>query len=1141
MSAQNAHRPGKRPSHQVPGKHRDELNRWLERRCRLQVATAGVPITNQRPLRTSSASITMWQASARTSFAAADRSDPDVAEALALGFDVVRRDAIGETMRAQLGDAVFVVRMHHVRGGVGARQLGIILHVGRTFMVYLLSTARKGNLDAETVDRCGNAATEVIATVTRIMWAVGRSHDSAYRPHVLAREHDRIVRDERHGADLKETFRSCHVIAHTPNPIDMLKASEALAFSFGSMISAGAAEAAIRGMNRAEIVIQANGGFYENIATAPFTHGARVLVERDVRTGVEVVSVDKHRLAIAEDVAVARQNLRTLVDKILENPAKVLHREQSANWDAVGDLMAELGMPSRLPRHLKRGIMLRDLPAATRAHAARSLFDDPWVSGWRDGAYDRLVPVKISMELDLADLGAEKVEMADGRPAYRCRIQMPTPEGGWGVSDAEWAEVLARRHPEYDKPRVYCGNVMPLAGLPEWSDNDAGCQFDVATKSQRYRLRSRPLGETLSDDGMRRGWDGCTITDVASIRPADWHADVARAMSAALLAFDGDVLPVALTPTVRDQSVGVAAAASGAVAARRVELEAKLAGAGFQVAGATDERNELKGRLRGRTPAPGEAEELAEAEEALGRGRALVRSLKVDLDALAGAAGPAVATIPAETDVQVRTATAEFVVAALEKCERTAPGWLQQACTELLTELTMARANKPGCRPSVTWSATLTLLTTGADGAQEWAGIPLCGEVFDRSNAKHDSAVLNGPEGWAWSFFYGGASFAQIGADGGIDGVGKKNSYLYKGLEEWLRGAVPDVALRNAALDCPIPAARRVLWHAVTGDSLALLGVSEGFAGHMRATYGGPALTRAWGWCRDTHRLARRVAELLVKAGGALPLYELAEQLGTAPADIASLARVNGKSTKDGQAANPARVAVSPFEKSWGRGDPWLAAEDRRVSLRECPHPDCPERLRGGAPFASHILWVPETEVGHGVICPSCRRLPVAAKSTVYFPVDYLRPWSGRFGRNSHAIARDQSGTHLDVTFTDRGPDQPLPDTGIQARPETRVNKPGNHIPNSLRMLPLQGRRVLPLGLSESQCEGLTHSLTRLGGRLGQKIKTTLACVVVPDEGAVACPKAQEAARLGVEVITWAEFARRSARAWMSVGSQPAA
>ena len=50
------------------------------------------------------------------------------------------------------------------------------------------------------------------------------------------------------------------------------------------------------------------------------------------------------------------------------------------------------GLPSRLPRNLRREILLQDLPTATRARAAQSLFSERWVEGWRHGTFGKFVP-----------------------------------------------------------------------------------------------------------------------------------------------------------------------------------------------------------------------------------------------------------------------------------------------------------------------------------------------------------------------------------------------------------------------------------------------------------------------------------------------------------------------------------------------------------------------------------------------------------------------------------------------------------------------------------------------------------------------------------------------------------------------------
>ncbi|GAA3565790.1 hypothetical protein GCM10022197_22070 [Microlunatus spumicola] len=1030
-------RPGGSGGYRASGSYAAAFQAWLRRRCSIQAEGDGSPIDKMRPIRTSSETVTLWLASARTSFAAADHKDPDVAQAFALGFDVVRSDAIGVTTRADLGDSVFEVRMHHAPGGIGARRLGVVLHIGNTFFVYLLSSARANNLHAESEDRRGNAATEILSGVVRAMYNFGKK-DPGYRPHVHCREHDRIVRDERHGADLKATFVSCRVIAHTPHTTDLTQPASAQSFSFGSMLSSGSAEAAIRGMNRSEIVLQAGGGYYEPIWTVPFTHGPRVLIERDTRTGVEVTTTDKHLLAVTDDEAAARALLRRLVDKILE-PREGEHRGQEfADWAGVGDVMAECGLPSRLPEHLKKNILLRDLPSASRAGAARTLFSSRWISGWQHGHFEKLVPIKIAMELDLTDLGVEETLTPDGRPAYRCQITMPLPEGGWGITDEEWQRVLDRRYPLSDKPRRYSGMVMPFAGLAAWTDQTASQQCMVATKMPLYSVRSRSLAEAVHGDGRPRGWSGSETKQLAVVRAGDLHADVARAMREALLGLDAEVQPAVLAPrTSQSSDVAQAAAAEVSLGALRAELAEQVERAADQVDGAIDERNEVKGR-HAKENSVESAALLQEAERALARARVRLANLEA---ALVAAEGPTSASPPIPVDelADVQTATAEFVAAALEKCVASAPGWLQEACRQLLHDLQLVPCRLPGSRPRVAWSASLVLNVVGEEPRQ--VTLPISGQILDRTNTRAGQPVSSGPEIWSWAYFYQGRSYAEIGAAEAIDGSGKKNSYLHKGMTTWLTPAVPEPDLRAAALDCPVPATRRALYSAVTGDGTVLAGINEGFAAHIVATYAGKAQRRRWGWCGDTHQLARHAAQFLVAAGGTAPVHEIAQALG-APAELlVPLARVNGTSTRGGRAAHPAPAAISPFTKSWSRGPRWLSADERTLSLRPCRHDDCPERLRGETPFASHVLAVPETEAGFGVLCPHCRRLPVLELRRVYFPTDYLRPWSGRFGQGSHDGARRQAGTHLDVVFLDPGPSAPLPETGAAPRPEAPANR----------------------------------------------------------------------------------------------------
>lgn len=1124
------------------GAYPDEFRRWVARRA----MSTSEPIINVRPMRTSSENVTQWEASATTTFAGPDRQDPDVAEAIRLGYDVVRRDAIGETKRKELGDQIFVLRMRHAPGG-GSRkkQIGVALHVGQTLFIYLLASARASNLDGITEDRRGNAATEIIATTVREVAAVGLTRDKGHRTHVRAREHARIIRDEQHGADLKATFVKYRVMAHLPQTIDMTRASEARAFSFGSLMSSETAEAAVLGMSRADVVIQANGGYNGGIRQVPFTHGALVRREVDTATGTVVVTSDRHRLAPVEDIEAARLNLRRLVDEVLKDRWAGTRDMPATNWVTVGNLMAEMGMHSRKPAHLVEGrtVPLSTLSEAERGRIARRLFSPKWVSGWRNGYFEKLVVPKTAMELDLSNLKDVTEELTDdGRLAYRCRILMPVPEGGWGVTAEEWDEVLVRRNPHADRQRVYTGDVLPLASMPEWDDatdgSPATVQYDLATGTGRYPLRSRPICEATRLDGTRRGWEDCTVTRVGSARADELHQDVGAKIGDALLSLEGPAAPVLLTP-VLPHGTGRSTVDPVDRDSRRVDLEASLEDAEDTRAGAVDERNKAMGRHR-REKTAKTAKDLEYAQADLARA---LEAVQKAADALAAFDAEAVDTQPLAGDkaetvvVGVDTAKPEYIAAALEKCAGSAPGWLQEALQLLVTKFRMEPYQEVGSPRMLRWSADLNLHVVDSDGDLERVTIPITGAVRDHTHARNGTAMSHGPEAWAWAFFYLGEDMTTIGERSGIDGSGKKNSYLYRGLSDWLtQGAtptVPNVHMRTAALDCMAPETRRVLWFGVTADASALTGLDAGFVEHIIATYASTLPNPRWSWCKDTHTLARDAAAILLERGGSMPFHELAEALNVAPDKVRNLAKENGKAIKGATAAKPAAVAIPPFTKNWTRGGTWIPAHEREISLRPCPHHNCPERLRGGTPYASHVLAVPETEAGFGVLCPHCRRLPVPALSHVRFPPSYLRPWRGRYGHGSHAGARAHSSSHIDPTRRDAGPGIPLPDTGTVPRPETCVTKPGNYAAKRLKKEPMGGARLLPLSLTAEDQSEVAAEVSRLGGQLAVKNTKSVRYVVVTDRrAAVHLDAAKQAAAKGLDVMTLPEFRARARANW---------
>ncbi|SDO34290.1 hypothetical protein SAMN05660199_01757 [Klenkia soli] len=1107
----------------TPGAGVRELKRWLRGRAEL-AAASGRPIEDIRCIRTSSSNVTQWEASARTSFAALELlQDPDVILAQSYGMDLVRRDAAGKAKRAELGDAVFPLMMCHAPGGVGSSNIGLLLHVGRTLFVYLLTSARADNLEAENEDRRGNAATELLSEVVRRTFEVGRAHDPTYRPRVHAREHERIVRDERHGTALKETFIACHVIAFIPHRIDMRERGEANTFSFGTLMSAVAVEGLVLGMNRAEVVMQANGGYYAWAAQVPFTHEPTRTTEVDPRTGVTFASTNKHRLAVTAEVDGARALLRTLADALLKD--RVDHRgvqKPLPDWAKTADLPEVLALPSRQPYDLMRGITLGQKSLTSRVKSLKSLITDRWIEAWRTGWLTVDVPIKTDLKLDLGD-EVEIVAKGD-KKYYRCKVAMPVPEGGWGISDDEWNELLRRRYP--DKKRTPTTDCHPLAGIG-WDDHERDREYRLATRN-RYVVESRQLSATATEHGDRIGWqDGPAVRHEATITSTVLHASVAASAREALIGLDAPLAPVVLRHAA---TIRPAEQATFDVATRESLVEALQDAEDLEEVALSDQQGARvalkKVERTGDAAAITEASrQLDIANKALSRARETRRRAKQELDDY-DTNPPATPALPAEQLVDVLTATPEFIVAALEKSPGVGPLWLHTTCSTMFTDWRCRLVRRTGARDRVAWACVLVLEVEGSD---DTVLLPLSGEVDSSSNLS-GSAAATTVEDWAWRFFYRGQSFAEVGSAAGIDGSGQKNTWLYKSLSEWLTPAVPDRAMRTAAMHCPIPAVRRILWMMVTGDIAALAGIDTAFIGHIETLYGSVAWLPKWSWCRDTHTDGRRVAAALLAADGAhLPVHMLLGEAKLSRQALMATARENGTTTTGEVGRRTPPRAVGYFDKSCRRGAPTVHPDKQQLLLRPCPHDDCPARVAGGRGYASLVLNVPETEQWHGVLCPSCMRLPVKDKRDVRFPADYARPWSGHFGaRSTKSGARHQEAwTFVDKAFPDPGPDAPLPDTGaLPQTPRPSDAAVARCRPTaSLRATALGGRRVLAVALAEGQQAGFNQRLAELGGTQGERVTASLAAVVVGSRRATATPRAVRAAALGLPVLTVTEFA----------------
>lgn len=1077
---------------------------WL-----LRHTTAEKAIRMIRLIRTSGRSIDDWEESAKTSFATSDKTNPDVQTALALGYDVIRNDSVGEAAREALGDSVLILRMGHAPGGKGDRRLGVALHIGNTLFLYLLTSARANDLAADSPDRRGNAFTEILSEAARTVYRSAKQHDPDFQLEVHAREHARIVRSERHGADVKETLQACRAIVYRPDRLDMSNSTEARSFSFGSMMAEESLEALVRGMNRPEVLMQTEGLWYESLLQAPFTHEPAKFTRVDPRTGIEITTHEKHRLAVVDNVDEARRIMRALVDRILADDAV----GAKTDWIAVGNLAAEFDLPSRSPEHLSKGIRLRQLDGPARARAVRSLFTERYIEAWRTGSFSKEVKEKFDLHLDLPDVETERRE--DGL-YYKCRIAMPLPEGGWGISDDEWDEVLRRRYPGRfgsAAPRQRQTELLPLASMVEVDNEESGEQLHLSTDGLRYLLVTRPLSEAYVNEA-RVGWDRRSRKRIAACSPQALHASIGEAMEKGLLsaaAADLADTPLRLhTPPPLAES----GTREYAIAAARTHLQ----DCEDQLAGAEDHCARASGRLR-REPIPESQAAVDRAERAVARAEDAQRDATAALRKLESEAN-----LPAtQEEVTVETVTAEFLAVALQKCDGLAPTWMNRTCHHFLRNWDI-RVEHPTTGPAtVRWSCDLVLLDP-ADGRE--VALPVEGQVSSTARSRQGKPV-NDAEGFAWSHFYDGHTLAQIAERAGLESGTVKNGYLFTQLSWWLTPLVPHQSLRTAAIQCPVPETGRVLYASVTGQDAALTGLDPAFVAHIRTTYTQREDMTSWNWCRGSFDLPRRIADLLARADGTLPLADVCEALAVSKNAVLALTRTSP------QRISLARTEIAYFTKNFTRSGN-LSIEDRAISLRPCPHSDCPATMRGQNAWCSIVLRTPETEAGHGVLCPSCLRCPVPHMAKIRFPSGYARPWIGTFERRYAPVPGTEDHVRLDPHRSDT-PTTPLQDFGCRPRPGARV---GRHITADIRGSDMRGARVvIDHDMDKAIRDQVAEHLIKHGGRTAVRINATLAAFVSdrdPDPH-IATRLAQHA----IPVVTPADFIATPPATWATNESHP--
>lgn len=207
-------------------------------------------------------------------------------------------------------------------------------------------------------------------------------------------------------------------------------------------------------------------------------------------------------------------------------------------------------------------------------------------------------------------------------------------------------------------------------------------------------------------------------------------------------------------------------------------------------------------------------------------------------------------------------------------------------------------------------------------------------------------------------------------------------------------GLLTTKGLRAAAMDCPIPEVRQIIWAehvARTEGSVFKVpdGLDPAYASHIRDVY---TSDREWAlsWMTDNPGRARHAIEMcqaVTNIDEGVEWDDLVAGCGKGLNEGGiryfkeELIRGKG-ATSDGP--DRFRLVYDPVLEAVGTLHNKVA--NRRVRARRCPY--CAKRT------LTHIVRVPE--VLGGMLCTECRRSPHTP--TVVFPEAYMRTWVGPRG-----------------------------------------------------------------------------------------------------------------------------------------------
>ena len=489
---------------------------------------------------------------------ALDPTDPDVMVLAQVGHRVVLDD--GAADRVRLG--AMELRHGSVAGGRGAKKLGWVVPIGASLFVLYLETARKADIPGATPDQSRNVFTEAVCEIVRTV-----------RPRrVVAPAIHRLVRNQDFGTQLMRTFRTYGVEVHAGGTRLQLTGSDGELLSMvNNWFAATDASATVARLTGIEASIYSAGDWYLTTRFLPFTWRAKRVARVNQITGETQWTVPDGR-----DLEVTPGS-----ERVFDEFIRMLGT-RSMTLNQIGGRMGELGVTDRAPRNFAKPVPLNELRQP--GVAISGLLQDRWLDAWRTGKYHTTVRLKSDLSRSHPGLAEAISEREDGSQWLDVEVDLPMPERGYWLTEAEYAAVVETRKsptPQRVGRAASTGSRRPLSSLAQWDDPATGRQYRLATfdSSDCYSVLWRPLSEATDSHGHTLGWTKEQRLNKLAVVNADaLHRSLANGLLRLDERLEGLIAPLVVAPRSAPSDAEAAAAGEATAAAQVVGLEARMRG-----------------------------------------------------------------------------------------------------------------------------------------------------------------------------------------------------------------------------------------------------------------------------------------------------------------------------------------------------------------------------------------------------------------------------------------------------------------------------------------------------------------------------------------------------------------------------------